>query len=344
MEKSFGLDELTRRVLEPGLCAACGACPDGCPYLTVFRGKTVVLDKCTVHHGRCFSYCPMSFFEPDGASRLAFGQNADTGPLGHVKEVFASSAANAEVAVAGQGGGTVTALLATALANESIDAAIVTVADEGELFPRGIVATSESEIRAANGSKFVGAHSLTALREALDQGYQKIGVVGLPCQVRAVRKMAVNDLKKEGLKDRIGLVIGLFCNWAFSVREFEDFLSARFNLTHIKRFDIPPPPANSLEVETDEGLSSVSLEELRPLIQAACHVCPDMTSEFADVSVGMFEGRPGWNTLLTRSDKGGDLVRQALEDKKLNTESYPEEMLNQLQAASLRKRERSKGR
>jgi coenzyme F420 hydrogenase subunit beta len=167
--------------------------------------------------------------------------------------------------------------------------------------------------------------------------------VGLPCQVRSVRKMALYDLKNERLKERIKLVVGLFCNWAFSSRDFVTFLSERFGLTEVKKFHIPPPPANTLEIETSVGIEKISLDDVRPLIQAACWKCPDMTAEFADVSVGMYEGRNGWNTLITRTELGRNLVEQAISSGKLETDVFPDANLDHLKIASANKKKRAVG-
>jgi len=340
MTEIYGLDELNRRVLQTGSCAACGACVAGCPYLTAFKGKTVMLDRCTVEHGRCFAYCPMTFFDAEAASQFVFGQSSDSSEIGHVTGVVASRSKDLDLAVAGQAGGTVSTLMEMAIEQGLIDSAVLTTIPPGEEYPHGTVATTVQEIVSCVGSRYVGAHSLAGLREALDRGFERIGVVGLPCQVRSVRKMALYDLKNEHLKERIALVVGLFCNWAFSSRDFVSFLSDRFGLTEVKKFHIPPPPANTLEIETAAGIESISLEDVRPLIQAACWKCPDMTSEYADVSVGMYEGREGWNTLITRTEVGRGLVERAISSGKLEIDVFPDTNLEHLKIASANKKKR----
>jgi len=282
----------------------------------------------------------MTFFDPEAAAQSTFGVPCDNGELGNFKNVWASRARDKDVAAAGQGGGTITALMATALESGLIDCAVLTATVPDQDYPRGGLATTSAEIRSCAGSKYVGAHSLISLRTALNSGLQRIGVVGLPCQVRALRKMALYDLKEENTKARISIVAGLFCNWAFSSREFASFLAGRFQSGTVRRFDIPPPPADTLEIDTDEGLESIPLDEVRPLIQAACNVCGDMTSEFADFSVGMYEGRDGWNTLITRSETGHALVEKARGEGVLEVDAFPEANLNHLKAASANKRKR----
>lgn len=341
MEEKYGLDQLNRRVLQEGLCAACGACLSGCPYLTCFRGKTVMLDRCAIEQGRCFAYCPMTFFDREAVSLSVFGYAAADERIGHFLEVAASRATDSTIAAAGQGGGTVTALLVSALQEGVIDAAVLTADRQNEGFPGGLVAATADEVVACAGSKYVGAHSLAALRIALDRGYERIGIVGLPCQVRSARKMIMYDLKRENLGERIRLVVGLFCNWAFSGREFAAFLSGRYQFDQVGRIHVPPPPAQVLEIETDGGVKTVPLDEVRPLIQPACNQCSDMTSDFADLSVGMYEGREGWNTLIVRTRVGMDLFRKAVEIGYLETENFPETNLAHLKNAAANKRRRA---
>ena len=66
-----------------------------------------------------------------------------------------------------------------------------------------------------------------------------------------------------------------------------------------------------------------------------------MTAEFADLSAGMFEGRPGWNTLIIRSDTGAEIVDQARREGFIETEPFPEDNLKHLSKAAAEKKERS---
>ncbi|MBI5248257.1 MAG: Coenzyme F420 hydrogenase/dehydrogenase, beta subunit C-terminal domain [Desulfomonile tiedjei] len=342
MNDLLGLDELNRRVLERGLCAACGACVSRCPYLVKFRGKTVKLDSCTVEQGRCYAYCPMTFFDENAVSQSLFGEPYDANGLGRVIAVAAARSSFGEIQSVAQGGGAVTSLVITALEEGIADAAVLTTSEGTDGYLKGIVVTDKDEVKRAAGSKFVGAHSLEALREALDRGYQRIAIVGLPCQVKALRKMALLDLKQENLANRISMVIGLFCNWALSIRDLLPFLSERIGPGKIKKYDIPPPPAKILKVFTEEETIDIPLDDIRSITQESCKLCDDMTSEFADISVGMYEGKVGWNTLLTRTDAGRTLVRLAAEKGSLELSPFPEENLAHLRSASLQKKERAR--
>ena len=341
MQQRSILEELYQRVIAQGLCAACGACLGQCPYLVRFKGKTVKLDSCTRTEGRCYAYCPAVSFDQELVSQEVFAAPYDSSGLGNFIEVKASRATSDEIVSIAQGGGTVTSLMVMALEKGLIDAAVLTGPGGPDGLAHGVVATTSEEIKACTGSKFIGAHSLEALRQALDRGFERIGVVGLPCQTRSVRKMQIHDIKKERLRERIRLVVGLFCNWSFSARDFASFLALRNGEKEVKKYDIPPPPANVLTMETADGVESISLDELRPLIQDACQKCPDMTSEFADLSVGMFEGKPGWNTLLIRTGFGQDLAGRAQEEGILQVQPFPDQNLAHLRRACLNKKQRA---
>jgi coenzyme F420 hydrogenase subunit beta len=66
-----------------------------------------------------------------------------------------------------------------------------------------------------------------------------------------------------------------------------------------------------------------------------------MTSEWADISVGVLEGRPQWNTLIIRTEKGQELVEKASQEGYLVIEEMPEENLEHLIWAAGNKKKRA---
>jgi coenzyme F420 hydrogenase subunit beta len=55
----------------------------------------------------------------------------------------------------------------------------------------------------------------------------------------------------------------------------------------------------------------------------------------------MFEGRPGWNTIVIRTQIGSDLVDNAVRDEWLVVEEFPKANERALARAALAKKERS---
>ncbi|MGW8321644.1 MAG: Coenzyme F420 hydrogenase/dehydrogenase, beta subunit C-terminal domain, partial [Thermodesulfobacteriota bacterium] len=101
------------------------------------------------------------------------------------------------------------------------------------------------------------------------------------------------------------------------------------------------PPSELLVVDTGQGKVEIPLDEIRPLVPTGCQICPDMTSEWADVSVGVMEGKPEWNTLILRTDRGRELVEAACKEGLLVTEPMPEKNLGHLRTASMNKKKRA---
>jgi coenzyme F420 hydrogenase subunit beta len=66
-----------------------------------------------------------------------------------------------------------------------------------------------------------------------------------------------------------------------------------------------------------------------------------MTSEFADVSVGMVEGIDDWNTLVVRTPAGEQLVASAKDRGMVETRPLDEDRLAHLREASLNKKKRA---
>ena len=229
------------------------------------------------------------------------------------------------------------ALLIQALEQGLINAAVLTGSDEKG--PTPCIASNREEILGCTTSKFTAAPTLAAMNQAMAEKRDSLGVVGTPCQMTAVAKWRTNPLSREDFADPVSLTIGLFCNWSLDQRSLNAFLAERLDMSRIKGMDIPPPPANVLVVDLGDQTVEIPLDEVRPFIPETCGLCPDMTSEWADLSVGMFEGRPGWNTLLVRTEKGAALVASAVAAGLLITEPMPELNLKHLEEAAGNKKQ-----
>jgi coenzyme F420 hydrogenase subunit beta len=339
MPQIFGSAELLEDVHKRELCIGCGACVDLCPYFKNYKGKTSQLFPCNLEQGRCFAYCPKAEVDLNELNHKIRRVDYDGSPLGPYREVLASRAGNQMAKGAFQAGGTVSSVMAFALKNGLIDAAVLT--DRNGLTPISRRVTNWKNVADCAASKFMASPTLSALNMAVREGYKRIGVVGTPCQMTAVAQMCSNPLQKEEHSVSVALSVGLFCNWSVDTRRLMDLLAQRLEISDIRRMDIPPPPANILALETVNGAVEVSLSDIKPLIPHTCFICLDLTSEFADLSTGMFEGRPGWNTLIIRSDTGAEIVDQARREGFIETEPFPEDNLKHLSKAAAEKKERS---
>jgi coenzyme F420 hydrogenase subunit beta len=336
--KIHGSKELIQNVVDRGLCIGCGACIHLCPYFESYKGKTANLFTCTLEQGRCYAYCPKTETDLEALNMKIFGRLPEVQALGQFRSIQISKAGPAMNSGRFQCGGTVSALMTIGLGKGFLDAAVLT-GREG-LLPVPVIVTESEEVSGCAGSKYSAAPTVSGVNLAIKQGFKKVGMAGTPCQVLASAKMRANPMNEENFKDPLAMVIGLFCTWALDYRKFEPFISDIATPEDIIKIDIPPPPARVMEIHTRKGKIEVPLDQVRQLVPETCFRCPDMTSEFADISVGVLEGHPEWNTLIIRSERGEDLVRQAVKDGCLVLDEMPRESLDHLVFAAGNKKKR----
>jgi len=331
-----GPQTVMNAVIRADLCTGCGACVDLCPYVVSFRGRTVIFDDCDREEGRCYLFCPRTVVDLDDISHKTTGDAYSGSPLGSYRKIYRSKSAEEGTY---QAGGTVTSLIRFLMDTGEIDTAVLT-GSEG-ILPVAQVVTHADGVANAAGSKYSAAPTLSALNRAAKDGAKKIGVVATPCQAMAAAKMKATDGVDRNPGDHISFVVGLFCTWALDYEKLFDYLSERLDISTITGFDIPPPPAEVFEVYTTGGTQSFPLSEIRPMVKNSCDECLDMTAEFADVSVGMLEGDPSYNTLIVRTQRGYDVVNQAAEKGVLILDEMPEKTLEHLTGAAMNKKKRA---
>lgn len=340
--KPGALPDLAAEILGTTLCTACGACTGYCPYIVAREDRVACVAECRRVQGRCYRNCPRSEGMRDGALG---GDAGYQGPVGMLQEALMARAAGGQAAGGRQHGGVVSALMASALETGMIDVAVLTRWREGR--PQTFPATTAAEVREAAGSKFAVAPTVEQVNRALEQGYRRIGVVALPCQSTALRKMTLPSpddatAGEEAETGGIALILGLFCTWSLTQRGWLGLLRSADCEWPPRRVDIPPPPAAVMEIDTSDGRRvQIPLDTVRAEIRPACRLCTDMTSENADLSVGLVEGIDGWNTVLVRTERGAELVHRAREAAVLETEPLAGERLAHLGEASQLKKRRA---
>lgn len=336
--KLYGSNELIADVIQRGLCIGCGACVDLCPYFRSYRGRTANLFPCTLPGGKCYAFCPRAEVDLDELSRHFFGHPYSDDPLGTYLSIKIARNRHHDRQASFQAGGTVSALICLALENRDIDVAVLT--DREGLLPVPRLITNPNDVFQCASSKYTAAPTLSAFNKAVREGYGRIGVVATPCQVLGIAQRRLNPMDEKDFVDSAALVIGLFCTWAIDFRAFEAYASGCFTAGKIKKMDIPPPPAEVMEIYLDNEKVEFPLNDIRGLIPPGCSYCCDMTAEFSDISVGVLEGHSDMNTLIIRTKRGEDFVKQAQERGYLHVEEMPREKLVHLLVAARNKKKR----
>ncbi len=332
---------LVDEVIKKDLCTLCGACVGLCPYFIAHDGRIVLRDNCDLPQGRCGTFCPRISLDLEEMNKAMFGTPYSWREVGTSKAIFMARSTNGKIKGRAQDAGTVTTLFCSAKDEGFIDSAVMTLFDDKSL-PKGVVVSTEEEMLACAGSSYVATPTVEAFnRGAQEDDRKRIGFVGTPCQVLALAKMKGSTREGRNPIGKLQLVIGLFCTWALSHPGFTQFLEREVSNPIIK-YDIPPHPANVLQVYTEKKRIDISLEHILPFVRPACQVCHDLTAEFADISVGSGRGEVlEWNTVIVRTPRGMEIVEGAKRKGLIEIREIPKENLARLERASFSKKRRA---
>jgi coenzyme F420 hydrogenase subunit beta len=331
-----GQGRLIGQVINKGLCVRCGACVGLCPYFDYFDGKVVVMDPCPAGTFRCLQICPRAGYT--GTSPIA---GEMTGDIGVYREIVMARSTDGTIRRGSQYGGVVSALLIYSLEKGSISSAVLTDAGDS-LAPKGRQVRERSEVLECSGSRYSASGSLSVMNRAVKGGHTRLAVVGLPCQIEALARMRLMQPDGDERTRAVALSIGLFCTWALDYTNLKTYLARQNVVDPILKFDIPPPPSEAFRVRTAAGWRDFPLSDIRAMVQKGCSLCDDLTAERADVSVGTVEGQEGWNTVISRTDTGYELLQSAVQEGWLETADLAGANLDHLKEAARNKRKRAR--
>ena len=245
-------------------------------------------------------------------------------PFGTYKEVMALKAKDAKINGVSQDGGVVTALLCYALDKGVIDGAFVAGKGDTPWMPKPVIATTKEEIIAAAGTKYTINPVVSVLKDAVrEYGLDKVAVVGTPCQIYAVQKMKLYPVGARHIPDKIALTVGIFCTENFSYAGLKTIIEdhCKVPVDSVTKMEIG---GGKFKVKAGGKDIAIPIKETHKYEQDSCHVCSDLTAEFADISTGSIGTPDGWSTVFTRSTKGNDLMSKAIADGLFEKKSMDE--------------------
>lgn len=345
--KNVGQAGLWSAVFDQDLCTGCAACVNLCPSIGNYQDNTFILHECDRIDGRCHLYCPRTPTDLEELRNLLF-DSEDLGlELGPMKSFYVTRAADVQVRDAAQHGGTVSALISLAFRKGLVDASVL-AGQRSDFLPESVTVRDPKEVPGKAGSKFVVSPTVGMFNRACRGDAERIGVVATPCQCLALAKMrAYAEETDKPCVEKLKLVIGLFCGWALSWRGFKALLAEKVRDAEIIGVDIPPSSHQCMEVYTNKGTVEVPIKDVQECVRPSCKYCPDMTAEFADISVGSARSPEGWavdrgwNQVIVRTVVGEELLNLAREEGVLEFKTVPDGNLDKLKAASMNKKRAS---
>jgi coenzyme F420 hydrogenase subunit beta len=270
---------------------------------------------------RCGTAC--QFIKPDypGLEKQAHGRVRDPNKgderfFGPYRQMWRASLKTP--AEGAQWTGITTRLGEVLLRNNLVDAVIAIAADPVDRWkPMPVLITDPDDMQRCRGMRMGYAPLLQLLEPARDAGHKRLAIIGIPCQVHALRA-----LERELGFERI-YVIGTPCSDNTTTANFHDFLGLLSekpeSITYLEfRADY------HVELRFDDGRKreipflKLPLSQLRPdFFPLTCRSCVDYTNALADITVG-YMGGEGEQWLLVRNKRGEELLDLIRDDVKLS--------------------------
>ncbi|WP_395629697.1 Coenzyme F420 hydrogenase/dehydrogenase, beta subunit C-terminal domain [Aquidulcibacter sp.] len=204
--------------------------------------------------------------------------------------------------------GITTRLAERLLETGAVDAVLTMKPDpEDRWRPVPTLVTEASELAHCRGMRMGYAPLLALLEPALDLGYKRLAVIGIPCQVYALRALEA-ELGFERL-----YVIGTPCSDNTTTESFHQFLDLLSDqpktISYLEfRADY------HVELRFDDGRKQVipflqlPISKLPPdFFPLTCRTCVDYTNALADITIGYMGGQ-GDQWLLVRNERGEELL------------------------------------
>ena len=274
----------------------------------------------------CYYQCPNVEFSSNDVETFLHGRiRRPDEPIGIYRQAFVGRAVNPKIKSQAQDGGVVTALLAYALENKLIDAAVVAGRDEKWL-ARPKVATKSEDLVQNAGTKYTPSPTLLGVRSAIDEyGKSKVGLVGTPCQIRAVRRIQTSPMGNRRLAQAMTLSIGLFCMESYKYDALiENYLVSK-GVDPSKLTKVGIKKGQFIATSGESELLRVPLKDISQYVRGSCHRCDDFTAEYADISVGGVGCPEGYSTVIARTQTGLDLLMAATQAGSLELRELKQE-------------------
>jgi len=195
------------------------------------------------------------------------------------------------------------------LESGAVDAVLTMVADDADRWrPKPALITRAADMARARGMRMGYAPLLALLEPAREAGHKRIAVIGVPCQIYALRGIE-RDLGFERV-----YAIGTPCSDNTTTENFHKFL----NLLSDK-----PETITYLEFRADYHVElrfqNGKVKEIPFLMlpisklpadffPLTCRTCVDYTNSLADITVGYMAGQ-GQQWLIVRNETGEELLR-----------------------------------
>lgn len=354
------------QVIKGGYCIGCGGCAVKDSNIIIRENNTGLYQASKVQapSSETNNVCPFSSTVDENViGHNLYGASSQHDPrIGYYNEIYAGHVTEGEYRTNGSSGGLVTWVLDELMSQNLIDAVIHVgeLNTVGELFGYKISHSRES-LRTHSKSKYYPVHITDVMKEVQSSNL-RYAFVGVPCFVKAVRLLALND---PIIAERVKFCVAIFCGH-LKTKAFSEMIGWQQGvppkmLTGIDfRVKTPDAPANKYSIQVSKKNSNNTSQKLFP-VQAnrlygmdwglgyfkpkACDWCDDIAGETADLACGdawlkEYDNDPGGNNILVaRNLVISNILAKGVQEGRLHLQKQTVDKVYESQAGNYRHRQ-----
>ncbi len=198
-----------------------------------------------------------------------------------------------------------------------VDAVLCVAPDPADRWkPRPVIVTRAADMVQCRGMRMGFAPLLALLKPAAEAGHRRIAIIGIPCQVHALRAIEAT-LGFERID-----VIGTPCSDNTTTANFHRFLTLLSDRPETIAY-LEFRADYHVEIRFDDGRRRMIPFLLLPLADLpadffplTCRTCVDYTNALSDITVG-YMGGDGEQWLIVRNERGRALLDLIASDLRL---------------------------
>lgn len=210
--------------------------------------------------------------------------------------------------------GLTTRLAEKLLEEGAVDAVLTMVPDaEDRWKPVPALITKAGDMARARGMRMGYAPLLALLEPAAEAGHKRIAVIGIPCQIYALR----------ALEARLGFeriyVIGTPCSDNTTTENFHGFLARLTDVPETVTY-LEFRADYHVELRFEDGTQKLipflklPISDLpRDFFPLTCKTCVDYTNRLSDITVGYMAGE-GEQWLIVRNARGAEMLERIIDE------------------------------
>lgn len=343
----MSFNNLQKNIVKKGLCTSCGMCETICPQHCIemnglypeYKDKGSQCIDCNI----CEKACPGADSMTKEIEKKLYkrSRNENERWLGIISQLLGGFSRDKEIFNNASSGGAGTALLIEAMNYLNLDYVLVAGRDSNKKWIAStLVCRNEEEIKNCEQTTYQIFPHLKVIHKLIEEKEDcKIGIVGLPCQIQAIRK-AQNIDGNIGVKFRKNIVftMELACSTNTMPKGTETLIKSNY--------DIDLESINYVNYRKGEYPGNVVIgtkdnrEYVIPFWKAVNHFvgykterclkCPDWVSGLADISI--WDGDPNiyksskektneiskHTTIAIRTNLGKEVLESAVNNKAID--------------------------